>query len=180
VRIGDELPWTENDDETVAKEKIKIFISYSHDDWEVVKPLVDALEELMNVKTAGHDIWLDRWKMIGGRWIQDQMTAGVKGSDFLLPVFSRNSLKSAAVAIEWKTKFAEKLKANDDRVLPIILDDLVFDDLPDFLRNIWAYRYDGTSDTARKIVDDLLFWKSEKDVAQNKARGKKVHRAAHK
>jgi len=172
VRIGDELPWTEKDDETVAEEKIKIFISYSHDDWDAVKPLVDTLEDMMNLKTAGHDIWLDRWKMIGGRWIQDQMTAGVKASDFLIPVFSTNSLKSAAVAVEWKAKFAEKLNANDDRVLPVILEDVGFGDLPEFLRHVWAYRFDGTGGTVKKIVDDLLFWKGEKEAARINAKKK--------
>ena len=170
VRIGDELPWTDEDDEIIAQEKIKIFISYSHADWTVVEAFVDTLEDLMNLKTAGHDIWLDRWKLQGGRWIQDQISEGLKASDFLLPVLSKNSLKSAAVAVEWKTKFAEKLNANDDKVLPVLLEDVEFGDLPDYLKNIWSYRYDGSSGTVKKIVDDLLFWKSERDSAQMIAR----------
>lgn len=178
VRIGDELPWTEKDDEIIAQEKIKIFVSYSHADWAQVEPLVDMLEDLMNLKTAGHDIWLDRWKLQGGRWIQDQISEGLKASDFLLPVFSANSLRSAAVAVEWKTKFAAKFHADDDKVLPVLLEGIEFNDLPDYLRNIWAYKYDGSIGTLQRIVDDLLFWKSERDAAQtNKKPGRR--RVAH-
>lgn len=161
IRIGDELPWTTEDDQSIANEKIKVFISYSHDDWTQVEKLVETLEEFMNLRSAGHDIWLDRWKLQGGRWIQDQISEGLRESDFLLPVFSKQSLASSAVAVEWKTKFADKFNANDDRVLPVVLDELKFDDLPYFLKGIYAYRYDGSDTTVARIVEDLLFWKSE-------------------
>ena len=108
-----------------------------------------------------HDIWLDKWKMRGGKLFQDQMIAGINESDFLVFMVSDNSLKSNAVSVEWKTKFSEKLSFGEDRVFPFLIDGTPFESLPPYLQNIFSYRYDNKEQNIIKLVEDILFWKSE-------------------
>ncbi|MCK5831494.1 MAG: toll/interleukin-1 receptor domain-containing protein [Methylococcales bacterium] len=161
VKIGDGLTWGKMEEKRIQSEILKIFISYSHSDWERIEKIVDAMEEYLNVKAVLHDIWLDKWKMRGGRWFQDQMMAGINESDFLVFMVSKNSVESSAVAVEWKSKFSDKISNGEDTVFPFMIDDSPYNDIPLYLQNIFSYRYDNNKDIVIKLVDDIMFWKSE-------------------
>lgn len=161
VRIGDGLTWGKREEKRIKAEILKIFISYSHSDWECVESIVDTIEEYLNIKARLHDIWLDKWKMKGGKWFQDQMMTGIKESDFLLFMVSKDSLESSAVALEWKSKFSEKLAKGDDTVFPFVIDDSPFEQMPLYLQNIYSYRYEGNKEKVIKLIDDIIFWKAE-------------------
>jgi len=167
VRIGAGLPWGIKERRRVEREKIKIFISYSHKDEDVVLTIADGIEDYLNAKTKIHDIWLDQWKMRAGGWISDQLHLGLEESNFLILAVSQNSLGSKAVAVEWKKKFSEKIKSGKDTVFPFLIDDTRFEDLPGFLSEIFSYSYDGKIENIRRLVDDILFWKTEQDGAGN-------------
>ena len=160
VRIGDGITWTKTFDKRIEKEKVKLFISYSHNDWDEVSYIVKQIEDYLLDKSILHDIWLDRWSMKGGRWIQDQIVDGLTNSDFLIFMVSRNSLGSKPVAVEWKSKFKQKFSEGEDSIFPFIIDDTKFDELPEFLTNIFSYRYEDKS-SIKRLVDDILFWKAE-------------------
>ena len=100
--------------------------------------------------------------MKGGKWFQDQMISGLKNSDYLILIASENSMNSSAVQVEWKTKFSEKIDKNQDTIFPLIIDDISFKKLPEYLQPIYAYRYEDKKDKIVKLVEDILFWKSEK------------------
>jgi hypothetical protein len=163
VRIGDGFIWGKDEEKQIKKEIVKIFISYSHLDWQVVEKIVDVMDEYLNMKATLHDIWLDKWKMRSGKWIQDQMISGINDSDFLVFMVSRNSLGSSAVSIEWKTKFADKIVKSEDTVFPFIIDDSSYDKIPDYLKNVYAYSYGDDKNNVIKLMDDILFWQAEKD-----------------
>lgn len=161
IKIGDGLIWGKREEKRIKAEIIKIFISYAHTDWECVEKIVDVMEEYLNIKAILHDIWFDKWKMKGGRWLQDQMMIGIKESDFLLFMVSKDSLESSAVAVEWKSKFAEKITEGDDTVFPFIIDDSPFEKMPLYLQNIFTYRYENNKDNIHSLIDDIMFWKAE-------------------
>ena len=161
VKIGDGLMWGKTEEKRVQAEILKIFISYSHSDWETVEKIVDIMEEYLNIKAVLHDIWLDKWKMKGGRWFQDQMMAGINESDFLVLMVSADSLESSAVAVEWKSKFSEKILKGEDTVFPFMIDSSPYDEIPSYLQNIFSYRYDNNRDIVIRLIDDIIFWKLE-------------------
>ena len=87
--------------------------------------------------------------------------AGIKESDFLVLMVSNDSLASSAVAVEWETKFSEKISKGEDTVFPFLIDNSSFDQMPLYLQNIFSYRYDGNKDMIIKLIDDIMFWKAE-------------------
>lgn len=161
VRIGDGLPWGNKEIDQVQSEKIRIFISYAHQNSDAVETIVDMIEKYLSEKSVLHDIWFDKWKMRAGKWFQDQMIDGLSNSDYLILIVSKESLGSNAVAVEWKAKFADKLTSNLDTVFPFILDDTPPSNLPSYLKNIHSYSYNDSKDQIIRLVDDLLFWKAE-------------------
>lgn len=163
VRIGDRLTWTKKDNRRLEKETVKLFISYSHADWAVVETVAQEIEDYLNAKSVLNDIWLDKWKMRGGKWVQDQILEGLRESDFLILVISSNSLGSNAVSVEWKTKFGAKISQGDDTVFPFVIDTTPFSEIPEYLSQIFGYRYDGEREKVTRMVDDILFWKTEKE-----------------
>lgn len=158
VRIGNKLPWGKRQEEQVKKETIRIFISYAHADNTAVTEIATIIEDHLSAKSILHDIWFDKWKMKAGKWVQDQMAAGLTESGYLILVASKASLVSNAVAIEWKSKFSEKISAGDDTVFPFLLPDAEYEDLPVYLKNIYSYRYDGARDVVVRLVEDMLYW----------------------
>jgi hypothetical protein len=104
--------------------------------------------------------------MRSGRLVQDQIIEALRDSDFLILMVSRNSLVSAPVATEWKTKFAEKFSQNIDTVFPLYIDDTSPAEMPEYLRHIYGYRYrtDADTENLQRLVNDLLFWRERRPV----------------
>lgn len=163
VRIGDGLPWGEKETAQVQSEMIRIFISYSRKNEDIVKNIVNIIEQYLSEKSQIHDIWFDTAKMRAGRWFQDQMSEGLSSSEYLIFMVSKESLKSNAVSVEWKTKFADKLSKGKDVVFPFILDDTPYNELPDYLQHIHSYRYENSKDKIIRFVEDIISWKDEKN-----------------
>ena len=160
ILIGNGIQWTKKMEKQLRKETLRIFISYAHEDYADVSNIASVIEEHLSAKSVLHDIWLDKWKMKAGKLFHDQMSTGLTDSDYLVLIVSKASMASSAVAIEWKTKFSSKIKADDDRVFPFLLQDSSFADLPEYLRDVFAYKYDGGKEKVIRLVDDMLFWHS--------------------
>lgn len=158
VRIGDNLPWTPKQEKQVRAETIRIFISYAHSDSIAVSAIANLMDDYLNAKSVLHDIWFDQWKMRAGKWFQDQMEEGLTDSDYLVLIASKASLASSAVAVEWKIAFGDKISSDSDRVFPFLLDGTRFEDLPKYLSNIFAYRYEDKRENVIRLVEDILYW----------------------
>jgi hypothetical protein len=149
--IGDGVAWTKHHQSNVDKNRIKIFLSYSHKDRALVERVAEIVKTHFTEGCVDCDIWLDQWKMSAGQWVQEEIEKGLESSDVLLFFISKNSLGSSYVNAEWRTMFNRKLENNKNSVLPIIIDDSSISQVPLFLRNLLIY----TLSSAENQVSDI-------------------------
>ena len=90
----------------------KVFISYSHDDYDIVAKICKALENYTV------DVLLDKHELTVGDNINQKLLEMVDDSDYFIYVNSKNSNESS-----WATKELEKAKEQRKKILPIQLDD---------------------------------------------------------
>ncbi|MDW7693408.1 toll/interleukin-1 receptor domain-containing protein [Flammeovirgaceae bacterium SG7u.111] len=97
-----------------------VFISYNHQDKEVVHLIKNKLVE------AGFYVMIDAEIMVAGKDIKSFIEKCVRKSDFILSLVSRNSLLSAWVAMgSMLSFFDEKLKKT--RFTPCTIDSSFFE-----------------------------------------------------
>ena len=104
---------------------VKVFVSYSSKDNAFVLRLADDL------KKAGCDVWLDKWKIRVGDDVFDKIKWGIRDSRYVLLVLSPNSISSGWVDKEWKIAYMKEIESRQVAVLPILLKDC---EIPDFLK----------------------------------------------
>lgn len=162
VRIGDGLAWRNKEESVVRRDTLRLFISYAHTDKVQVTKIVRAIERYLRDKCIC-DIWFDEWRMKAGEWVQDQLLRGLRESDYLVLMASKQSLGSSAVSVEWKTHFAGKLSNGRDSVLPLIIDDTPISDMPEFLTQIFCRRCAGDDETELlRFAEDLIdLWRTQ-------------------
>ena len=100
--------------------------------------------------------------MRSGKSFLDQMSEGVRESDYLILMVSKSSLESKAVSAEWREKFRQGLSSSTDQIFPFFIDETEFEDLPDFLKGIHAYRYDSDDQNTLRLARDIIFWTRER------------------
>ena len=93
----------------------------------------------------------------------EQIQNGINQSDYLILMISENSLSSKTVIEEWQLKFRRGLNDFDDYVFPFIIDATNHKAMPDFLRGIHSYHYDGNRQRIRDLANDIMFWVAEKN-----------------
>ncbi len=71
-----------------------VFISYSRQDKEFADRVVRLLEE------RGHEIWMDKNRILGGAKYPDEIAAGIGAADVFMPLISKKSIGSKWVARE--------------------------------------------------------------------------------
>jgi hypothetical protein len=90
-----------------------VFVSYSSEDSEMVRPLVGQLRD------AGVPVWIDEKRMVGGRLVQDQIERAIDNCKVLLLMASARSLES-----EWVPRETQLAQAKKKGILPIFLEPL--------------------------------------------------------
>jgi hypothetical protein len=128
ILIGDAYPWNADFSDLVENEKIKIFISYSSKDSKLVEKICTDIKYRLLELGRPSDIWLDKWKLRGGQWYQQEIKAGIINCDVLLLVVTNNSLTSKWVESEWSSKYSEEEKHNI-KIIPLLVD-IIDSDLP--------------------------------------------------
>jgi TIR domain len=89
-----------------------VFISYSHQDKELIEPILEALRQ------SGFPLWIDDEKLIPGTSNWDRsIKRGIQSSDFVLYMASRNAIHSDTIFGE--LRFA---RAYEKVIIPIWLD----------------------------------------------------------
>ena len=96
----------------------KVFIAYSHEDYEVVAKICKLLENY------SVDILLDKHELMVGDNIKQKISEMVEDSDYFIYVNSINSNEST-----WATKELEKAKELKKKILPIQLDESKMPDI---------------------------------------------------
>lgn len=162
VRLGHDLTWTAANEKMVDKSRIRVFISYASADWATVERIVELMENTFDEQGIFADIWIDRKKMRAGKLFLDQMSQGIRESDHLVLMVSKNSLDSEAVQVEWKEKFRQGLNKSTDQIFPYVIDDSKYEDIPDFIKGIHTYRYNANDRTTLRLAHDIIFWTRER------------------
>jgi TIR domain len=84
-----------------------------------------------DLKAAGHNPWLDEWKIKVGESIPEKIGLGLSEADFVLVVLSNSSIQSKWVEREWQTKYWAEVQSGKIKVLPILLTDC---EIPELLK----------------------------------------------
>jgi hypothetical protein len=94
--------------------KSNIFISHSSKDKQFARLLC------IDLKKAGHNVWLDEWAILVGESIPKKIEIGVEECNFVVVVLSKKSVKSNWVEREWHLKYWEEVKKGAIFVLPVL------------------------------------------------------------
>lgn len=107
---------------------MKVFISHSHKDKEVVRRLADDL------RRYDFDVWLDEDLISPGEQWTDKINESLESSDVVLIIMSHNTSKSRFQNSEIAFAVASQRKHPSKRVIPILIEKNA--ELPFFLRDI--------------------------------------------
>jgi hypothetical protein len=139
---------------------MRIFISYSHQD----KEIVDQISE--RLRSAGHDIWIDSLKLKPGDNIARRTLEGIEGTDAFLVVISANSLSSEWVMREFSALALGEISKREQRIIPVLIDGST---VPSYLSN---YYYLDISQDLRGGLDRLVDLLSISDRKERSEKGR--------
>ena len=92
----------------------------------------------VELRGAGHDVWLDQWKVALGDSIVGRMDEGLKAAEYVVVCFSSSGVGSPWMGREWMSALARQLESKGIRLLPVrltggeppaILADILYADL---------------------------------------------------
>lgn len=95
----------------------RVFISYSHRDVKFVRRLRS------DIRAATPNVWVDEQELKVGDSISESISNGLAGSDYLVVVLSKNSIKSRWVRLELASALSEELSGRGIVVLPAQIED---------------------------------------------------------
>ncbi|PPQ47382.1 toll/interleukin-1 receptor domain-containing protein [Paenibacillus peoriae] len=95
----------------------KVFISHSSKDKTIARLIATDLAE------AGHNPWLDEWRIKVGESIPRSISIALKESEYVLVILSKNSVESRWVQEEWYSKYWDEIEAGMVKVVPILIED---------------------------------------------------------
>ena len=146
----------------MKKLPIKIFISHASEDKE--RFVLKFAEYLL---CKGIDVWLDKWEMLpGDSLIQKIFEEGIKNASAVIIVLSKNSISKKWVKAELNTAIIKHINT-DSKLIPIILDNLKRNELPEALQDtVWETISDTNnfSQNADRIVASLTGQKTKPDI----------------
>ena len=107
---------------------MRVFVSHSHDDKQIVRRIVQDLQR------HGVEVWLDEDLILPGEQWTHKITEAFENSDAILVIMSRNTVKS-----QWQTSeiaFAVATQRTDPskRIIPVLVDKQA--DVPFFLKDL--------------------------------------------
>jgi hypothetical protein len=82
---------------------------------------VPAERLALEIRQAGHDVWLDAWEFSVGRSIIDRMNDGLSKATHLLLCYSSSGVDTEWIKREWQPALALQLSGKNIRVLPVCL-----------------------------------------------------------
>jgi TIR domain len=109
-----------------------LFISHRGADAQEAERLATEL------RTRGHQVWLDRWEIQTGDSIVGKINQGLEGAAYLILCYSDQGVSAPWMGREWMSALSRQLNGRDIKVLPVrltggeppaILDDIRYADL---------------------------------------------------
>jgi len=95
---------------------MKVFISYTQEDKNYASLIADKLRE------AGHDVWYDKWALRVGDNLIQKINEGLKETDTLIVIVSKNALRSKWVMHEFSAIALGDLSSAKSRIIPVLVD----------------------------------------------------------
>jgi hypothetical protein len=87
----------------------------------------------LEIKSAGHRVWLDTWEINLGDSIIEKMNEGLAGATYVVLCCSSSGATSPWMGREWMSALARQLGGEEVRVIPVVL---TGGDTPVLLRDI--------------------------------------------
>ena len=109
-----------------------VFISHRGQD------VLEANRLAGEVRSAGHDVWLDEWRVDVGDSLVGRINEGLTGATYLVLCYSAAGVTSPWMSREWMSALSRQLNGYAISVLPVrltggqppaILDDIKYADL---------------------------------------------------
>lgn len=104
-----------------------VFISHSSLDKPFAHQLITSLEK------EGHTCWIDEKQIKVGERIIGKIQQGLKSSDYLALLLSKNSVQSKWVEEEWATQYWEQVNTGKTILLPVLVEQC---EIPELLKGI--------------------------------------------
>jgi hypothetical protein len=74
-----------------------------------------------NLRNAGHDVWLDVWKIEVGTSIVDRINSGLRDASHLILCYSSEGVEAPWISREWQSTLARLLNGHAVKILPVLL-----------------------------------------------------------
>lgn len=101
--------------EEVGIDMSNVFISHRGSDIGLAERLAQEL------KTAGHDVWLDEWNLAIGDSIIHSIDAGLAAANYVIVCYSADGVMAPWMSREWMSALARQLNGVRVKVLPVRL-----------------------------------------------------------
>lgn len=105
---------------------MSVFISHSSKDIEQARKLANALIE------KGVEVWFDKWEILVGHSIIDKVYEGIRRSDYLAIILTKESVKSRWVQAELNQARKKEIESGRTIVLPLLFEEC---ELPECLQD---------------------------------------------
>jgi hypothetical protein len=93
----------------------RVFISYSREDIEFAGEVVRFL------KDKGHEIWMDKDRILGGAKFPQEIAEGIGATDFFVPLISKKSIGSM-----WVEREIYYAIGKNKKIVPLIIPTTLF------------------------------------------------------
>lgn len=146
VDLDDEVSYDEKIRE--LKRRSQIFLSYSRQDYDLVKNLTIALQEV------GFNVWLDREQLIAGCCFQEQIMTAIRDSmdkGYFIPIISKSYLDREWCREELKAAVLYNAGLSDQRVIPVCTDE----ESLKLCSDLFPLFCNGTDEEIKKLVADI-------------------------
>jgi TIR domain len=130
------------------KTQPKAFISYSHQDREIVTKLAESL------RANGIDTWFDRWELVpGDSLVHKIFSEGLSGVDAFIIVLSPHSIQSKWVQEELGVAMIKRIEGIT-RIIPVVIGDV---SIPDALRPLLFVKLTNDFDSVVRDLQKAIF-----------------------
>jgi len=92
-----------------------VFISHR------VADVAEAEHLAIDLRAAGHEVWLDEWELDVGDSIPGAMNEGLKTAEYVVLCYSVHGVESPWIAREWLSALARQLEGKGIKILPVVL-----------------------------------------------------------
>lgn len=99
----------------VSEAVADVFISHS------VRDVIEAERLAVEVRRAGHRVWLDAWQVQLGDSIVGRINEGLASAGYVVLCCSAAGVESPWMSREWMSALARQLDGSSVRLLPVLL-----------------------------------------------------------